>query len=154
VSLIIGLLAAALVLVFFEVVLPGGILGILAALCIIAATWAAGVEYGAGGAVLTFAIAAVAVAVLVVIEFKFVAKSSLGKAFFLKSSVTGHSNKARAEASIVGQEGEALTRLNPSGKVAIGGQSYEAHSADGFIEVGTPIRVTGQDNFKLIIQKL
>ena len=153
-STIIGLLVAALVMVFFEVILPGGILGVIAALCVILATWLAGAQYGAGIAVLTFVGSVAAIAVFVFIEFKLLARTSLGSAFFLKSSVTGHSNVTPAEASIIGKEGVALTRLNPSGKVAIDGQSYEAYSQDGYIDADQPIHVVSQDNFKLIITKL
>lgn len=153
-SSIIALIAAALILIFFEVILPGGILGLVAALCIIVATWLAGAEYGAGGAILTFLASLLAVGLLLYIQFKVLARTSLGNAFFLKSTVTGRSNRAQAEPSVVGQEGVALTRLNPSGKVAIGGESYQAYSQDGYIEVDTPVVVAGQDNFKLIIKKL
>ena len=100
-STIIGLLVAAFILVFFEVILPGGILGIIAALCVILASWFAGAEFGAGIGILTFVGSAAAIAILVFIEFKLLARSSLGSAFFLKSSVTGHSNIAPAETSIM-----------------------------------------------------
>jgi len=153
-STIIGLILAALVLVFFEVILPGGILGVIAAVCIIIATWLAGAEFGAFGAALTFLGAAAAVALLVFIEFKILARTSLGRAFFLKSSVTGHSNVEKATPEIIGKEGVAVTRLNPSGKVAIDGQTFEAASRDGYIDAGAPVRVAAQDNFKLIIEKL
>jgi membrane-bound serine protease (ClpP class) len=153
-STIIGLLVAAFILVFFEVILPGGILGIIAALCVILASWFAGAEFGAGVGILTFVGSAAAIAILVFIEFKLLARTSLGSAFFLKSSVTGHSNIAPAETSIIGKKGSALTRLNPSGKVVIDGQPYEAHSQDGFIEADQPILGAAQDNFKLIIKKL
>ena len=69
-STIIGLLVAAFILVFFEVILPGGILGIIAALCVILASWIAGAEYGAGIGVLTFVGSAAAIGILVFIEFK------------------------------------------------------------------------------------
>ena len=153
-STIIGLLVAAFILVFFEVILPGGILGIMAALCVILASWFAGAEYGAGIGILTFVGSAAAIGILVFIEFKLLARTSLGSAFFLKSSVTGHSNIAPAEASITGKKGISLTRLNPSGKVAIDGKSYEAYSQDGYIEEDHSIQVVAQDNFKLIIKKL
>ena len=153
-STIIGLLVAAFILVFFEVILPGGILGIIAALCVILASWFAGAEFGAGVGILTFVGSAAAIAILAFVEFKLLARTSLGRAFFLKSSVTGHSNIAPAEASIIGKKGSALTRLNPSGKVAIDGQSYEAHSQDGYIEADQAILVVAQDNFNLIIKKL
>ena len=153
-STIIGLLVAAFILVFFEVILPGGILGIIAALCVILASWFAGAEFGAGVGILTFVGSAAAIAILAFVEFKLLARTSLGRAFFLKSSVTGHSNIAPAEASIIGKKGSALTRLNPSGKVAIDGQSYEAHSQDGYIEADQPVLVVAQDNFNLIIKKI
>ena len=153
-STIIGLLVAAFILVFFEVILPGGILGIMAALCAILASWFAGAEYGAGIGILTFVGSAAAIGILVFIEFKLLARTSLGSAFFLKSSVTGHSNIAPAEVSITGKKGISLTRLNPSGKVAIDGQSYEAYSQDGYIEEDQSIQVVAQDNFKLIINCL
>ena len=124
---IIGLIVAAFILVFFEVILQGGILGIMASLCVILASWFAGAEYGAGIGFLTF----------------------VGSA-----SVTGHSNIAPAEVSITGKKGTSLTRLNPGGKVAIDGRLYEAHSQDGYIEADQPIQVVAQDNFKLIIKKL
>ena len=151
---IIGLLVAAFILVFFEVILPGGILGIMAALCVILASWFAGAEYGAGIGFLTLVGSAAAIAILVYIEFKLLARTSIGSAFFLKSSVTGYSNIAPAEVSITGKEGISLTRLNPSGKVTIDGRLYEAHSQDGYIEADQPIQVVAQDNFKLIIKKL
>ena len=150
----IGFLVAAFILVFFEVILPGGILGIMAALCVILASWFAGAEYGAGIGFLTLVGSAAAIAILVYIEFKLLARTSIGSAFFLKSSVTGHSNIAPAEVSITGKKGTSLTRLNPGGKVAIDGRLYEAHSQDGYIEAEQPIQVVAQDNFKLIIKKL
>ncbi|WPJ94258.1 NfeD family protein [Coraliomargarita algicola] len=151
---ILGLLVAAIVLVFFEVILPGGVLGVLAALCLILATWIAGAQYGAAIAMLTFVGSAIAIAILVYFEFKLLARTSLGRGFFLKSTVTGRSNMAPAQASIIGKEGTALTRLNPSGKVAIDGQAYEAYSQDGYIDADQRIHVVSQDNFKLIIKKI
>jgi len=153
-STIIGLIVAALVMVFFEVILPGGILGVIAALCVILASWIAGAQFGASMGILTFVGSVVAIALLVFIEFKVLARTSLGSTFFLKSSVTGHSNVAPAEASIIGKAGIALTRLNPSGKVAIDGQTYEAYSQDGYIDADQPVLVAAQDSFKLIIKKL
>jgi membrane-bound serine protease (ClpP class) len=152
-SLILGLIFAALVLVFFEVILPGGILGIFAFACVIAATWVGFADYGVYGGVLTFLGALVAVGLLIFLEFKLLANTSFAKGFFLKNEVSGHSNKVQAEDSIIGKAGVAITRLNPSGKVAIDGQSYQAYSQDGYIESGDSIAVVSQDTFKLIIKK-
>ncbi|MGJ8652145.1 MAG: NfeD family protein [Opitutaceae bacterium] len=151
---IVGFIVAALVLVFFEIILPGGVLGVLAALCVVVATWLGFDEFGALGGIGIFVGSCLVIAATAFIEFKLLAKTSLGKGFFLKASITGHSNESKADDSILGKEGTALTRLNPSGKVAIEGQSYEAYSQDGYIESGEFITVVKKDNFKLIIRKL
>ena len=152
-SSVISLIVAAIILVFFEVILPGGILGAIAALCVLLATWITAAQYGTVAAILTFLGASIAIALLIFVEFKLLARTSVGRDFFLKTKVTGHSNKAPGSADIVGKEGITLTRLNPSGTVRVDGQSYQAQSLDGYIEEGHSIRVSSQDNFKLIIQK-
>ena len=150
---IVALVLAALVLLFFEVILPGGILGLLALACVVGATVLATIEYGAMGGTITFVGSIIAAGVMVFIEFKLMANSRFGKGFFLRQEVTGHSNQAPAEASIIGKEGVTLTRLNPSGKVAIGDRNYEAYSQDGYIEADEAVTVVSQDNFKIIIKK-
>ena len=145
---------ATLVLTFLELLLPGGILGVLAAICLLIATWFGFDNHGFFGGVAMFFGTLVALAVLSFIEFKLMAKTSYGKKFFLNASIDGHSNQAQADNSIIGKKGTALTRLNPSGKVLIDGKNYEAHSQDGFIENGHEISVVAQDNFKLTVKKL
>ena len=153
-SSVISLIVAAIVLVFLEVILPGGILGTIAVLCVLLATWITAAQFGISAAVLTFLGASIAISLLVFIEFKVLARTSLGRGFLLKAKVTGRSNQAPGSADIVGREGLALTRLNPSGIVKVDGQSYQAQSLDGYVDSGDSIRVSSQDNFKLIIQKL
>ena len=148
------LILATLVLVFFEIILPGGVLGVIAMICLIAATWLAAIEYGAIGGLGVFVFTIIASIVMIFYQFKLMAKTGLCKGFFLKSEVTGRSNEQQAEATVIGKEGKSLTRLNPSGKVAIDGQSYEAYSQDGYIESDQTISVISQDNFKLIIKKI
>ncbi len=150
---IIVLVLVALVLTFFEVIVPGGVLGILAALCVLAATWLGFAEFGFFGGALTFVASIVAALILVLLEFKYLANTRYGKHFFLRNSVDGHSNQAQGEPDIVGREATALTRLNPSGRVVIDGHTYEAYSQDGYIENGAAVIVAGKDSFKLIIKK-
>lgn len=153
-SIILGFVVGALILAFFEVLLPGGVLGVLSALCLLVATWFGYDAYGALGAGAVFFGTILAMAVLVFVEFKLLGKTSFGQKFFLKSTIEGHTRQAVAEDSVIGKEGITLTRLNPSGKIAIQGKSYEASSQDGYIDRDQAIAVVAQDNFKLIIKKL
>lgn len=152
-SLILMLIFAALVLVAFEVVLPGGILGVIAAICALTAVAMTYIDYGVFAAAGVFLAQLIAIVALIFIEFKLLAKTTLGKAFYLQDAVSGHSSPENEE-SLLGKSGQALTRLNPSGKVQVDGKSYEAHSQDGYLESGTEVTVVAQNNFKLTIQKL
>lgn len=145
---------ATLALTFLELLLPGGILGVLAAICLLTSTWLGFENYGVLAGISVFFGTLVVLVILTFAEFKLMAKTSYGRKFFLNTSIEGRSNKAQAEDSIIGKKGIALTRLNPSGKVSINHKNYEAHSQDGFIENGHDIAVVAQDNFKLTVKKL
>jgi membrane-bound ClpP family serine protease len=146
--------AATLALTFLELLLPGGVLGVLAAISLLIASWCGFDSYGFFGGMTVFFGTLIALAVLSFIEFKLLIKTSYGRKFFLSTSIDGHSNKAQAEDSIIGRKGIALTRLNPSGKILIDGKNYDAHSQDGFVENGHEIAVVARDNFKLTVKKL
>lgn len=155
-TLIIVLIVVAMILVFFEVLLPGGLLGVLAFVSVLGATWVAAEEFGTMGAALVFVGSVLACLVVTVVAFVTLAKTGLGKRFFLKESVTGHT-KAEASNSVenvIGKQGETRTRLNPTGMVNIDGVSYEAFSRDGYLATGERVEVVGKDNFKLIVKKL
>ena len=153
-TMLILFIVATLVLTFLELILPGGVLGVLAAISLLIATWFGFEGYGFFGGILVFFGTLVALVILSFIEIKLLVKTPYGRKFFLDASVEGHSNKAQAEDSIIGKAGIALTRLNPSGKVLIQNKNYEAHSQDGFIKNGHEIEVVAQDNFKLTVKKL
>ena len=53
----------------------------------------------------------------------------------------------------VGARGISVSRLSPMGKVEIDGKSYEAKSADVFIDQKQPVEVVGFDNFAVIVKK-
>ncbi|MGM9760620.1 MAG: nodulation protein NfeD [Parabacteroides sp.] len=53
--------------------------------------------------------------------------------------------------ALVGQCGTALTVLRPSGKVQIGGKSYDAVSESGFVEAGSAVRVERYENAQLYV---
>jgi membrane-bound ClpP family serine protease len=154
VSVIVGFVLAALVLVFFEVILPGGILGALGALCVLIATWFGFDSYGLLGGLAVLLGSLLAIGGLVFVEFNLLARTPLGQRFFLNAAVHGHTREAPAEDAIIGRKGVALTRLNPGGMIEIDGKTIEACSQDGYIERGHKVAVVAKDNFKLIIKKL
>jgi membrane-bound ClpP family serine protease len=152
-TMIILLIVIALTLVFFEILLPGGILGLIAVICWLAATWLAFSGYGAIVGILVFLGTVVIGVIQVFIEFKLLEHTRMGKSFFLSGKIEHrHAPQATTDA-IIGKTGESLTRLNPTGMVRIDGKNFEAHSNDGLIDPHQDVIVTAQDNFRLIVKK-
>ncbi len=152
-SWIVGLVLAVLVLVALEVIVPGGVLGVCAVVCLLAATGLCFIDYGFFPALVLFVTTACAALLLAIVQFRWWVRSPAGRGLFLRA-VVGKSSSTKPEAdSLMGRNCETLTRLNPSGRVLLDGESHEAYSRDGYIEAHTIVRIVGRDAFKLIIQK-
>ncbi len=151
--LLAGLIIGTLVLVALEVILPGGVLGVAAVVCLLIASYMAYVDYGLFPATLVFFGTIFGSLILAIVQFRFLAKTSYGRKLFLRAAVEGRSHDEEGGDDVVGKPGQTLTRLNPTGMVSINGKSYEAFSQDGYIEKDESVRVVARDNFKLIIQK-
>jgi membrane-bound serine protease (ClpP class) len=54
---------------------------------------------------------------------------------------------------IVGETGEALTKLNPNGQVRVHGEIWNATSAQGVIAAGSRVTVRGVNDLRLTVGK-
>jgi membrane-bound ClpP family serine protease len=149
-TLIATLFVVGVILLGFEVFIPGGILGVLAGLSMLAGTSLAFIDYGLGGGLMAASIAVVMVGGMLYFEFKILPQTTFGQRLFLKAAVDGVSSPER-ERDYVGAEGTTLTAMAPSGYIEIDGRRLEAFSRSGFLEAGQPVRVVGTDNFRLIV---
>lgn len=155
--IIISLSLATILLALGELVVPGGILGIIAFICLGVATWTTASLYGLFPALAVFFGVGAATVVSLFFFFKVIQKTGLRKSMFLEAQVTGRSpgpNAFAAREALLGKSGEALTALAPTGMVAIDGQSFEAFSQAGFLDKGTACTVIGQDSYRLIVKPL
>ena len=153
-SLIITLIIVALVLFFFEILIPGGILAIIGTLVLIGAAYAAFEKFGIMAAALTFFISLGIAVSMLVFELIILPKTPLGKKLFLKTRGKGVSLKPQATDEIIGKTGETLTTMAPSGKVLVEGKQYEASSQSGLLDKGTTIQVVNKDAFRLIVRRM
>ena len=71
----------------------------------------------------------------------------------LKQEIDSSSMQLPEKEISVGARGISVSRLSPMGKVEIDGKSYEAKSADVFIDQKQPVEVVGFDNFAVIVKK-
>ena len=152
-NLIIVLLAVGIVLFFFEVIVPGAVLGTLGALSMLGGVVLAFAQYGPAAGAVTTLISMAVLGIVLYMEFRILPKTKVGKRMFLHSAVSASTQPPIAEPSIVGKTGEAATILAPSGFVVVDGRRFEAYSQSGYVEAGSIVRVDAVDNFRVIVSK-
>lgn len=146
--------ALGLVLLFFEVVVPGAILGIIGGVFMLIGCGLAFSTYGLGGGAVAVGVAVILLGITFYLELYVLPRTRFGKKMFLEGAVQGASQPMPARADeVVGQLGETLTTLAPSGFVLVGGKRYEAASLSGMLPKGTPVKVVGLDTFRLTVSK-
>ena len=153
-SLVIGFIVLGLALIMIEIFVPGGIVGTIGGISLLGAVYLSYRSYGADGALITFLICGACVVACLFVEFKILPKTAVGRRLFLSHRVSGKSQQEQGDSTLLGQEGNALTALAPSGYVLVGGRKLEAHSCSGFLEKGEKVRVESIDQFKVTVSKL
>jgi membrane-bound ClpP family serine protease len=152
---IIALLLVALVLFFFEIFVPGGILGTIGTVCLIASTVLTYNAYGVVPAVIQFCLSLLFVLFFFFFSLYLLPKTKLGKILILSSTQEGFkSNVDQAQEDIIGQTGEVVTTMAPSGTIVVEGKRYEAISLNGLLRSGDRVTVVAKDAFKLTVRKL
>lgn len=144
--------ALGLVLLAAEILVPGGILGAIGGLMLLAASVLSFFEFGAAGGALALFASVLLSGLTVCLELFLLRKTPLGKNAFLETQITATSSQFQQQAQpLIGKSGESLTMLSPSGYVQVEGHSYEAFCQTGQIPAGTPLTVVGADTFRLIV---
>ncbi len=150
-TLILVLFAVGILLLALEVIVPGGVLGIVGGLALLGGVLVAFDRYGPGGGAWALAAGLLVTAIALYLEFVLLPRSRLAKALSLNATVAGRSQPPVAEASLVGRQGVAATTLAPTGIVECEGRRYEAFSRSGLIEAGAPVEVTAVETFRILV---
>ncbi len=155
-AIIIALIILGIILISFEFLVPGGVLGFLGGVAIFAACGVAYHFYGPSGAGWIFAASLILVTVVVYFEFRLLPKTQLGKKVFLKTSTGGTAGTGVGSpppGNLVGEKGQTLTTLAPSGQVVIAGATYQAYSEDGLLPKGIAVEVIEHNSFRLKVRR-
>lgn len=153
-SLIVGIMVLGLALVMLEIFIPGGVVGVLGGICLLAGVAFAFDAYGMEGAIIAFCVGLVGLVACLWFEFKILPKTAAGKRLFLNDVVGGTSQKDVGEESMLGKTASTVTALAPSGYVVFEGKRLEAVSRSGFLEKGERVRIESIDQFKITVSKI
>ena len=148
------LAVSGILLLAAEVFVPGGILGALGSLCLLAGVVLVYMEGGWLAALGALALSFILAMVAFYAEIKILERTKLGRSGILSASLQGSATAPQAAADIVGKCGEVMTPMNPTGMVRVEGALYEAASIDGSLGKGEQFVIVGQDNFRLLVKKV
>jgi membrane-bound serine protease (ClpP class) len=151
-TLIVLLFAIGVLLIVLEVIVPGGVLGVIGALSMLGGCVLAFRHYGTTGGSLAVAGALAVLGLSLYLEFALLPRTRFGKKFFLQQAVDAKSQPLPADPTVVlGKMAEAATTMAPTGYVLLDGTRYEARSQSGLIAKGATVRIVGVDSFHLIV---
>ena len=148
-AILIGLIG--LVCLYFEFFVPGGILALIAGLCMLGSvglfffssqeTWMGFVYLGFLG---------VCIPLTCFLALKMIRRSGAKDSFFLQKSQEGFTSPHLSQ-ELVGKEGHVETDLKPAGYVRVDGCLYQALSEGVFIPKETKVSVSFVQGSRLIV---
>ncbi len=140
------------VLLLTEMFLPGGVLGVLGGLALMAAAVLGYIHFGAlGGTMVLCALGGITL-VGFCVWMQIFPRTAVGRRLTLASSLsTG--DTLPTTAGLIGQEGIALTDLRPAGKALLAGRRVDVVAESAFIEVETPVVVIVSEGARVVVRK-
>lgn len=153
-ALYITLILAGLILLASEIFVPGGVVGTLGGLLLIAAAIVGFDLFGPEGGVLSLIGLLVLLGAYIVLLVHYLPRSFIGRKFTLKEDLKDSHSSARSYMDILGQEGVAITDLRPAGIARVGEERVHVMAESNWIEKETPIRVVAAEGNRVMVRKL
>jgi len=148
---IIALVVAGFLLIFVEVFLPGGVLGALGGLLVLAGIIAGFAFHGPGWGAVLLASSGVLGLVGFWLWIRLIPKTPMGRRLMLDKD--GHDWKGTdaSHGLLNGKDGVAHTTLRPAGTALIEGARVDVVTRGELIEAGTPVRVVAVEGNRVVV---
>lgn len=147
---IVSLIVAGIIFLLLEIlVVPGAtVVGLFGVGLVIAGIVVAFNHHGTEVGIITL----IGTLVISLLAIGIALRSNTWKKAMHNSALEGRVNVVEADKVVKGDEGTAITRLNPMGKALIGDDYYEVRSKDNLIPENTPIEVIKVEGNKIIVK--
>ncbi len=130
-------------------ILPGiSIGGVLSVLSYGSAIYLAYINVGGFAAIITALVIAAVSAVAIIFSLR----SKTWNRLALEDKIEASSSSTPEAEVKIGDEGEALSRLAPMGRVVINGTNYEAKSSGEYIDAKSAVEVVGFENSNVVVR--
>ena len=141
-----------LILMAGEILVPGGILGSIGAICFLIASVDVWVAFGAMWGMTAIIVSMALGLGMFFLEVRMMRKGPLARWFYLSQKTPPTPSKS-AGGIPAGTKATTATRLNPTGLVLVDGRRLEAISRDGLIEEGTEVVIVNDDPFRVVVAR-
>lgn len=151
-ALIITLFVVGFLLLAAEVFLPGMIVGTVGLICLVASVVVVFNEYGtSAGFLAAFVVGGLAVSGFV-IWMNIFPRTFVGRRIMLFTRQPPGGSVAEHQA-LIGEIGEALTPLRPSGTARLGGKRVDVTAVGDFLEPGASLVVVAADGMRVAVRR-
>ena len=154
-SYIIGFIVVGYSLLFVELFMPGGILGIMGGMLVLAGVIGAGYTYGMEVGLPLGLGCSVGGIILFILWLRYFPSSRMGRQFSLAKTIgkeDGYTAQNLTDSSLVGKTGIAVTELRPSGAVQVGDRRLDVLSDGGFVSKDTRVVVVAVDSNRIVVR--
>jgi membrane-bound serine protease (ClpP class) len=151
-ALIVALVVVGFLLVAAEVLLPGLILGTIGFLCLVASVVLVFVQFGTSAGLLAAFVVGGLTLTGFLLWLNFFPRTFIGRRLMLRTQEPPDSAAAQNR-SLVGESGEAITPLRPSGTARIGGKRVDVTAVGDFLEQGTTVVVVAADGLRVAVRR-
>lgn len=153
-SLIFALLISGILLIFAELLLPGGIIGSLGGIAMIAGLVGVYMNYGLVYGTLAALITIFATLALFFVWFKFFPKTKAGKRLLPENDAQEWRSYDLEYEKLLGQTGSVQNILRPSGKVLINGEKYDVVTQGEILKPGTLVKVIEVEGNRIVVEQV
>lgn len=152
-SLIFALLISGILLIFAELLLPGGIIGSLGGIALIAGLVGIFQNYGFVIGAAASLITLFATLTMFYLWFKYFPKTKAGKRLLAHSDAQEWRSYDPENVKLLGLTGITQTILRPSGKVMINDHKYDVVTQGEFLSQGTAIKVVEVEGNRIVVEQ-
>jgi membrane-bound serine protease (ClpP class) len=148
------LIVAGLFLIGAEIFLPGGIIGFIGGMCLLAAVIVGFVAFGAQGGFLSSVLIIVLAGVCLVIWIQYFPKTRMGRSLTLTDNGKTFKTASPEYLDLLNKEGIALSILRPAGIAKFDGKRVDVVADGSWIESGKPIKVTRVEGVRILVKEI
>ncbi len=154
IQLFIVFFLAGILLLGLEVIVPGGVLGFIGGLLLLAAMVTSFTAFGALGGLISSVLIIVLAGVILLIWVEIFPRTAIGKMLTLSKDAKSFRSTPERYKELLNKEGVTKTSLHPAGLVTIEGERVDVVAEGGWIDPGTRIRVIEVEGNRIAVREI